>query len=206
MNAFLELFSKLTIIEKKAEELYAQQGQESFGFDLYMSEIRKIAVQCDDQYSIIRDTYTRKIPRTIEITNMCKVSHTCQISGALIEGGGHFSGSIYQAVLNPPSKIYDINCELKTTANQVIGCLENKLRKEFYELINPLFWIWQFILTVFKLPLILIKSAGYDTKIFEEHLWGNMFLLLYAVGLIYICLYVFGIPVREVLGILKIIP
>jgi hypothetical protein len=146
--------------------------------------VREEAYHHNENYTIIRANYTKMIPRASQITEEQRVSHHRKIRSAPIEGGNLFSGSIYKAILDPPSSLIDLDVDFYDTVNQVLGSLEWRKVKELRQVRNPLYWLKEFIVFIIRLPFTLIRISGFDIKIVEEHFLGKLFQLLYVMALI----------------------
>lgn len=124
------------------------------------------------------------IHRASQITNQQGVNHHCKIHSSPTDGNKIFNGSIYNAILDPPSALFDFDTTFRDIINQVIGILEWKKEKEFRLLLNPFYWLKELFVFFIRLPYTLIRSSGFDVKKVEEHFIGKLFQFIYVIALI----------------------
>lgn len=73
---------------------------------------------------------------------------------------------------------------------QAIGALEEKVSREFYQLINPFYWASKVLTLTLRLPFIVLETAGFSPESFEKSLAGKVIrlieVLVIGAGLVYL--------------------
>lgn len=198
---FSQTFEHLRQIEVKAQKNLRARDVKWLGSMSMFQGIREEANNIDVNYAGIRANFTKMMHRAIQITNEQGVNHRQQIQSAPIEGNRIFNGSIYDAVLDPPSALIDFDTIFRDTINQVIGILEWKQAKEFRHLVNPFYWLKELIVFLVRLPHILISVSGLDVKKVEEHFIGKLSQLVYVIALILLAARL-GISVADIIQLI----
>ncbi|MHB2154374.1 hypothetical protein ACX8XN_08245 [Calditrichota bacterium GD2] len=152
----------------------------------------------------LREELAQDIPRAIKIAYKNNVAIDYQSLPAPAIGGAIIPVNIFYAILEDTS--YDGIKELwiEDKINETIGQLKRRLRKEFYQLINPFYWIYSIFVFIVRIPFYLISISGFDVRKVEDHLLSKIFKLLEILALVYILLK-FGIQKTQLLEWLKVL-
>ena len=204
IKSLLDNFEQLRVIEIETRERLARDGS-SWLTPLGMFKSIKEEALKSKSYSKIRSEYSRQISKANEICERENVSWHRQGYAARMEGSNPYSDSIFTLALNRPSDLMDIDNDVRDTANQAIGILEQKTSEELYKLVNPFYWIKEFIIFAVRLPYTLIELSGFDVKKVEEHLIAKFIHLAYVVALILILIklgFTSGISLTEIIRVL----
>lgn len=150
----------------------------------------------------LREKLAQEIPKAIETAYRNGVSIDYKSLPAPAVGGVIIPVNIFHAVLEDTS--YDGINEtwIEDKINETIGQLKRKLRNDFFKLINPFFWLYQFFVFIIRIPFYLISISGFDVAKIEEHLISKIFKLLEIIILVYFLLKL-GIQKSDLLNWLK---
>jgi hypothetical protein len=206
INDFLKTYDQIRAIEKQAHEKMLGEKHDWITPDGVNKLIRETASQLNSDYSSLRMNYLRKVDRANEISKNERIEYYLNIVSAPLEGSRKYSGSIYEFFLDPISSIFDFDRDCHDTLNKLIGKLEAEMNQEYRNLFNPLYWLGKFVIYIIRLPYTMILLTGFDINIIQKPLFGNLFLLLYMVGLIYILVYLFGLPIADAIKIISRCP
>jgi len=152
----------------------------------------------------LREELAQMIPGAVEIAYKNKVSIDYKSLPPPAVGGAVIPVNIFYAILEDTS--YDGIKEswIEDKINETIGQLKRRLRKEFYQLINPFYWIYSIFVFIVRIPFYIISVSGFDVKKVEEHLISKIFKLLEIFALVYFLLKL-GIQKTQLLEWLKLI-
>lgn len=125
VESFRTSFENLRRIEEDVREELREEGQKFLSIRGYLKEIRSRASSTRSEYDALRHTFNISIPRIKEIATWCGISHIISIQGAPIEGGIQFYGSVFEAILDPPSLLIDLDTKVRDVLSQLLGCIDN---------------------------------------------------------------------------------
>lgn len=124
-----------------------------------------------------------------------RASHIARLRGAPIDiqsipprsvGGVILPINIFYTILQDTSYGGVSNQMILDAINLTIGGCTKKVRRDFWRLINPFYWIKELIKFILRIPFLVIKTTGFDVSKIEDHLFGRLFKLLELGVLIYI--------------------
>lgn len=92
--------------------------------------------------------------------------------------------NLFQAILTPLNYGNVDEQQIEDAINQTIGQCRERVHREFWQLINPFYWLKVILTAIIRLPFTLIKVSGFDVAKIEEHLWVKIFQLLYIIALV----------------------
>lgn len=136
-------------------------------------------------YSEIREINAKSILRAIRIADLLGIPIHMKSYPPPAVGGPVVSFNLFEVILNDTSH-GGIDRHLVSDAiNQTIGACEESLRKEYYNLINPLYWIKSIFVFIIRIPFMLISVAGFNVGKFEDHFFAKLFKLIEVLAIIY---------------------
>jgi hypothetical protein len=197
MKEFLEVFNLLRRIEEETRARLREEGRSWLSPMQMFESIRREASMSNPEYADIRTRLARMLPRAIGLAEAEGIPHIMNIQAAPLEGSTRFSGSVFQAVLDPPSDLVDFDSVFRDTSNQIIGNLERKERAELLKLINPVYWLKELIIFLIRLPYSTFAASGFDVERIQDHFIARAMHLLYVVLLLYILLRFGLLPITE---------
>lgn len=186
IETLLATFERIVAFEATARQNFRNEGAQFLGPHQMFRRIREEAATRHPEYAPLRQSYARMIPGANLISERTGILWHRQGRAAPLEGRAPFQGSVFELILNRPSDLADLDTDLRDTANQVIGVLEQRLREERRRLFNPFYWIAKAATLIVRLPYNLLKISGFDVDKMQEHFIARLFQLLYVIALILI--------------------
>lgn len=188
MATLLDRFERIITVEQDTRQRLREENAQYLGPHDMFKRIREESSRSDAGYADLRAEYARMIQRANGICDHENIAWHRQGRAAPLEGGLAFQGSIFELPLNRPSDLMDIDVDVRDTANQCIGALEHRMRRELKQLINPIYWIRIAAVFVVRLPYTILELSGFDVEVIQQHLIARLFQLLYVIALILILL------------------
>src|SRR5690554_4269379 len=141
-----------------------------------------------EEYQELREEIAKKTPKIIRIAKSAGVPCTVHSYPAPAVGGPVIPVNLFQAILHDDShggidrqRIYD-------TINTLRGQLEEKIRLEFWKIINPGHWLGRMLEMVLRIPFWLLSKTGFDVAKVEDHFLGKLFKVLEVVAILYLAI------------------
>ncbi|MCK0538471.1 hypothetical protein [Alcanivorax quisquiliarum] len=142
-----------------------------------------------EKYQELREELAKKTPKIIRIAKSTGVPCTVHSYPAPAVGGPVIPVNLFQAILHDDShggidrqRIYD-------TINTLRGQLEEKIRLEFWRIINPAYWLGRILEMVLRIPFWLLSKTGFDVTKIEDHFLGKFFKVLEVVAIFYLAIW-----------------
>ncbi|MCP3675002.1 MAG: hypothetical protein GY829_11110 [Gammaproteobacteria bacterium] len=152
--------------------------------------------------SNLREEISKGIQRAKRICAENNISQSFSSYPAPAIGGPIIPVNLFEAILNddghkpmPQQRKVDI-------INQLIGASEERIRKELYQIINPLFWINLVIQKLLRIPFWILKTAGFKAESFEASLAGKILRFTEIIFLIGLLIY-FGFSDAELKELIR---
>lgn len=116
--------------------------------------------------------------------------------------------SVFETILDPepiPSQRFEAR-RVVDIIDGIVNACENQVRKDFWRLFNPFYWLVRLLVLLLRLPFMLLEIAGFHIEKFEEQLWARLFKILEFVVIAYF-LHTWGFKpelwLKDLLGMLK---
>lgn len=97
------------------------------------------------------------------------------------KGGAEFTFFVFDALLHDPTQGEITKQFIFDAINELIGAAEDKRDQEFKQLINPLYWIKSAFVRFLRLPLTILRLAGFDTSKFQDHFWPKAMQIIWLI-------------------------
>jgi hypothetical protein len=163
--------------------------------------IRRDRASVVEGYLEIREQIARNVIRAIGLANKMGIPLVLHSYPAAAIGGPVIPINIFQAILNDNSHGGIEKQHIIDTLNQTIGQYERLDEKEFWQMVNPLYWLKMLALTIIRLPYTILKLSGFDVSKIEQDIWGKAMSLAWIVAVIYI-LISYGFDHQQVLNVI----
>lgn len=149
-----------------------------------MQKYRQEEASKNPNYQGLREEIAKNTVYATRIISKVNIGLTITSYPAPAVGGPVIYINMLDAILNDythggvePQLIID-------TLNKTIGIYERLVEEEFYNMINPLYWIKSMFLLIIKMPYNILKLSGFDVAKIEQALWGKAINLLWMLMLI----------------------
>lgn len=152
-------------------------------------------------YSEIRERIAKNVSRAIGLANAVGIPLILYSYPAPAVGGPVITLNMFLAILNDNSHGGVSKQQIIDTLNQTIGQYERRVETEFWQMVNPLYWLKMLALTIIRLPYTILKLSGFDVSKIEQELWGKAMSLVWIVAMIYI-LIAYGFDHQQVLNVI----
>lgn len=128
-----------------------------------------------NEYVQLRQIISKNVPRALIIARKigARIDYASYPPAAV--GGPIIQHNLVDVILNDNTYGGVEERRIHDTLNEIEGLLELNIKKEFFKLINPFYWIKEILLLVIRLPFVLISITGFNTFKIEEHLFGRIF-------------------------------
>jgi len=151
--------------------------------DEYQTVLQAIASEVEG-YTDVRNRVAKGVLCANRIATRLGVPIICQSHPAPAVGGPVIQQSFFSAILRDMTHGAQIDRQMiKDVMNQTIGECEARLSVEKRHLINPLYWIKELVVTMIRIPFMLIEASGFDVSKVEDHFLGRIF-KLFEIGII----------------------
>lgn len=140
----------------------------------YQSALQRKA-SLDPHYQVVRDRVARATNRMKRIARQNGVPVDLKSFPPPAVGGPVIPINYFDAVLFDHSYGGVSNQWIVDALNQTMGESVERVDKEFWKLLNPLQWAKDLLVSVLRIPFLLIESTGFDVAKVEEHLFGKLF-------------------------------
>ncbi len=196
-NAVLALWD----IENKSEDELSRGYNHFILHSEKKQAIDELSSQ-DPSYQEVRANVSKYVLDAMKIGRKHKIPLEFKSIPPPMVGGAIIPVNIFQSVLFD-SSYQGVSKQMVVDAiRQTIGSCEKKIKDEFINLINPLSWIKFLIVTVLRIPFVLIESTGFNVSKVEDHLFGKVFKLIEIIFIFFV-MYKFGFEKSEIAQSLK---
>lgn len=201
--SFMNQFQKSVIdffnIQEGIKETFKPSIQ-IMGKDYFDAVLR--ATTENPEGKVIRDNLAKDIPKAIQIAYSNNVSIDLQSYPAPAVGGPIIPVNIFDAILHDTGHESMNQNWIEDCINETIGKLEQRLKKELFNLLNPLYWLYSLFVFLLRLPFLLISLTGFNMEKVEDQLIGKLFKLIELIIVLYFLLK-FGIEKSDIIEIIK---
>jgi len=175
MRNFKKSISELWEIENETSK---KLKNDFFYLTITKKEAIKNAASKNEKYQQIREKIAKYINEVSRIANRYGIQTIVKSYPAPVVGGPVIPIDIFYSVLHDYSH-HGIDRQLVwDKINETIGECEADLKKEFYRLFNPLYWIQSIIVFIIRIPFMLISVSGFNIDKIEDHFISKLFKLI----------------------------
>ncbi len=157
-------------------------------FELEEMDFRRVrppeGEELRQEYADLREGIARDTQKVQRIAGSNRIPQVFQSYPAPAVGGPIIPVNVFSAILNDDGHAPMPRQRKLDILNELIGSIEERIRREFRQLINPLFWLNSLLQVVLRIPFWIFQSAGFKTESFEESLAGKILLLVEMVVLL----------------------
>ena len=137
----------------------------------------------------LREQLAKDIPRAIRIARKNAVPVDWKSYPPPITGGAIITVNALRAILQDTSYGGIEPSEIRDIINMTIGTAEERLRTEFFHLINPFYWLLEFVIFALRIPFYLVSATGFDVSKIEDHFLAKLFKLVEMIVIVYVLLW-----------------
>lgn len=200
LNQFRNAVVELCNLEAKA----LKQAREVHTIRYIEQEAADQVARGIEGYQELRERVTQALPRTTRIAERLEIPFIYQSFPAPMVGGAVIPVNMFQAVVNDNSYggidrqwIYD-------AISQTIGRCEEVVAAERRNLVNPIYWLKNLVVSILRIPFVLIEATGFDVGKVEDHLLGRVFKLLELAVILYV-VFKLGLTKEQQAALLQIL-
>jgi hypothetical protein len=150
------------------------------------AHIQTLAYKIAPEYPQVREEVARDVVRAIRIARRYGVPVDGKSAPPPAVGGIVVPVNLFYAVLGDNSYGGIPGQAVVDTLNQALGVLEERCRREFLRLLNPVNWLWGVLTVVLRIPFKLVEATGFDAGKVEDHLLGKVFKLVELTAILYV--------------------
>jgi len=203
MQEFQVLVFQLWELEKQAIESLSDNRKAQISIENPMPGELQTIVQGEafkiKGYQGIRDQITKKLLRANRIANNLDVpiifeSHPMP---AFAGRAPIVRTSCFDAIIRDNSYQGVTHHFIYDALNQTLGECEEQVEKEFWHLINPLYWVKELLVFIIRIPFMLINASGFAASKVEDHFLAKVFKLIEVIVIIYVLIRL-GISTTEI--------
>lgn len=156
----------------------------------------------DPNYQEVRAKVSKYVLDAMKIGRKHKIPLEFKSLPPPMVGGAIIPVNIFQSVLFDNS-YQGVSKQMVVDAlSQSIGACEKNIDSEFINLINPLSWIKFLLVSLLRIPFVMIEATGFNVSKVEDHLFGKLFKFLEIIFIIFV-MYKFGFEKSEIAQSLK---
>jgi hypothetical protein len=197
---FLKQFTK-DAIEMIDIEAKVQMGNYTMISPSELREIRRDKAAEKEGYLELRERVAENVIHTIRLAQRMGIPIDLHSYPAPAVGGPVVPINLFQAILNDTSyggveKQYIIDA-----LKQTIGQYDRLVQKQFWQIVNPFFWLKEAILLVVRLPYTILLLSGFDIAKIEQELWAKLLSLAWIVAAISILIR-YGFDQQQILSVI----
>jgi hypothetical protein len=186
----------LTEFRQRAEQLWALEAEatRSVGRSGMLSERECREAILDEVTATgngkaLREQLAKDIPRASRIARKNGVSVDWKSLPPPITGGAIIPVNAFRAILQDTSYRGIEPSAIRDVMNMTIGTAEERLKSEFFHLINPFYWLLELLIFVLRIPFYLVSATGFDVSKIEDHLLAKLFKLAEMIVIVYVLLW-----------------
>ena len=167
----------------------------------YREAVIDKATSCDEGKSV-RENLAKDIPRAVDIARKLGVSIHVKSIPAPAVGGVIIRVNLFYAILKDTSHGGVDSGWIRDKINETIGRAERRLRYEFFNLFNPVYWLYSLLVFIVRIPFHLVSISGFNVSKVEDHFLGKLFKLSEIALIVYV-LFKLGMEKTDILDFIK---
>lgn len=184
MQSFRKDVLKLMQIEHRVQRNL--DPNDFFDDGEYQAVIQTSASQIEG-YQGVRRSVAKGTLRAERIARQFGIPIIFESYPAPAVGGPVIRQGMFSAILQDMSHGGQVTNQMIDDAmNQTIGECEAQVTREFWRLINPIYWIKEIIVLIIRIPFIIVQASGFDVSKIEDHFFAKAFKLFEVIAIIYI--------------------
>lgn len=192
--------SKLWSIEDIASKKV--KGSYLFDDDYNFSIVKEASKDC--YYQENRSIVAKSILRATKIANFYRIPIHLNSFPPPAVGGPVIPINLFEVILYDNSYGGVDKQMILDAINKTIGACDDRVRIEFFHLINPFFWLRELLVFVLRIPYVILSTTGFNVSKIEESIWGKLSKAIFLI-IIFIVLLKLGFNKDELKEVLEII-
>ncbi len=134
----------------------------------------------------LREELAKDISRASDIAHKNGATIDVQSIPAPGVGGVIIPVNLFYAILKDTSHGGVDQDWIRDTINETIGRTQQRLRLERVNMFNPLYWLYQVLVFLVRIPFHIVSVSGFDVSKVEDHFLGKVFKLVEIGVVIYV--------------------